>query len=158
MTQTSLRRESWRKSTSTEWIAVIFVWQIEETILAEFGHRQIHQNPPSGGVSACCATFRNERMFEHGRNLVRNERYSGPWMIEFKHDKNKDRFVLIEVNPKFWGSSLLSIMSGINFPLIYVRYLQGEVWAHRRSRTRPSSSSFRISLERCEILVVCHSS
>ena len=47
-------------------------------------------------------------------------------MIEFKHDKNKDRFVLIEVNPKFWGSSLLSIMSGIHFPLIYVRYLQGE--------------------------------
>jgi predicted ATP-grasp superfamily ATP-dependent carboligase len=95
-------------------------------ILAEFGHRRIHQNPPTGGVSTCCASFRNERMFEQGRTLVRNERYSGPCMIEFKHDQQKERFVLIEVNPKFWGSSLLPIICGVNFPVLYVRHLLGE--------------------------------
>jgi biotin carboxylase len=47
-------------------------------------------------------------------------------MIEFKHDQEKKRFVLIEVNPKFWGSSLLSIISGVDFPTLYVRYLLGE--------------------------------
>lgn len=98
----------------------------EGRILAEFGHRRIHQNPPSGGVSTCCASFRNEEMFELGRRLVCNERYSGPCMIEFKHDQKKNRFVLIEVNPKFWGSSLLSIISGVDFPTLYVRYLLGE--------------------------------
>lgn len=96
-------------------------------ILAEFGHRRIHENPPTGGVSTCCTSFRDERMFEHGRTLVRGERYSGPCMIEFKHDQKNGRFVLIEVNPKFWGSSLLSIMCGINFPVLYVRHLLGEV-------------------------------
>jgi len=95
-------------------------------ILAEFGHRRIHESPPSGGVSTCCASFRNEQMFELGRTLVRNERYSGPCMIEFKHDQKKERFVLIEVNPKFWGSSLLPIICGINFPVLYVQYLLGE--------------------------------
>jgi predicted ATP-grasp superfamily ATP-dependent carboligase len=95
-------------------------------ILAEFGHRRIHQSPPTGGVSTCCASFRNERMFEQGRTLVRKERYSGPCMIEFKHDRQKERFVLIEVNPKFWGSSLLPILCGVNFPVLYVRHLLGE--------------------------------
>lgn len=95
-------------------------------ILAEFGHRRIHQNPPTGGVSTCCASFRNEQMFEQGRTLVRNERYSGPCMIEFKHDQQKGRFVLIEVNPKFWGSTLLPILCGVNFPVLYVRHLLGE--------------------------------
>ena len=98
----------------------------EGRILAEFGHRRIHQNPPSGGVSTCCASFRNEEMFAQGRKLVRNEQYSGPCMIEFKHDQKKNRFVLTEVNPKFWGSSLLSIISGIDFPTLYVRHLLGE--------------------------------
>lgn len=95
-------------------------------ILAEFGHRRIHQNPPSGGVSTCCASYRNDQMFEHGRKLVQSERYSGPCMIEFKHDHERDRFVLIEVNPKFWGSCLLPIVCGINFPVLYVRHLLGE--------------------------------
>jgi predicted ATP-grasp superfamily ATP-dependent carboligase len=96
------------------------------SVLAEFGHRRIHQNPPTGGVSTCCASFRNGDMFGYGRVLVRNERYSGPCMIEFKHDRERNRFVLIEVNPKFWGSSLLSIICGVNFPVLYVRHLLGE--------------------------------
>jgi predicted ATP-grasp superfamily ATP-dependent carboligase len=98
----------------------------EGRILAEFGHRRIHQNPPSGGVSTCCASFRNEQMFEQGRRLVRAGRYSGPCMIEFIHDHQRERFVLIEVNPKFWGSSLLPIICGLNFPVLYVRHLLGE--------------------------------
>lgn len=69
-------------------------------------------------------------MFEQGRTLVQNERYSGPCMIEFKHDHQKERFVLIEVNPKFWGSSLLSIICGVNFPVLYVRHLLGEELGH----------------------------
>jgi len=51
-------------------------------------------------------------------------------MIEFKHDQQKERFVLIEVNPKFWGSSLLSIICGVNFPVLYVRHLLGEDLEH----------------------------
>jgi predicted ATP-grasp superfamily ATP-dependent carboligase len=95
-------------------------------ILAEFGHRRIHQNPPTGGVSTCCATFRNEQMFELGRKLVQKEGYSGPCMIEFKHDQQANRFVLIEVNPKFWGSSLLPILCGLSFPVLYVKHVLGE--------------------------------
>ena len=98
----------------------------EGRILAEFGHRRIHENPPSGGVSTCCRSYRNEKMFAQGRKLVQSERYSGPCMIEFKHDEGGNRFVLIEVNPKFWGSSLLSIVCGLNFPVLYVRHLLGE--------------------------------
>jgi hypothetical protein len=30
------------------------------------------------------------------------------------------------VNPKFWGSSLLSIICGVNFPVLYVQHLLGE--------------------------------
>jgi len=30
------------------------------------------------------------------------------------------------VNPKFWGSVLLPILSGVNFPVDYVRLALGE--------------------------------
>jgi hypothetical protein len=47
-------------------------------------------------------------------------------MVEFKYVPEVDDFVLIEVNPKFWGSVLLPIISGVNFPVDYVRLALGE--------------------------------
>jgi len=45
-------------------------------------------------------------------------------MIEFKYDRKRNEFFLIEVNPKFWGSILLPIVAGINFPVNYVKLLE----------------------------------
>src|SRR5664280_1509105 len=39
-------------------------------------------------------------------------------MVEFKKDEIDGEFKLIEVNPKFWGSLDLSIVSGVDFPYL----------------------------------------
>ena len=49
-------------------------------------------------------------------------------MVEFKKDARDGKFILMEINPKFWGSLDLSISSGVNFPKLLVEMaLNGDV-------------------------------
>ena len=40
-------------------------------------------------------------------------------MAEYKFDKRNNRPVLLEINPRFWGSIQLAISAGVNFPVLY---------------------------------------
>ncbi len=92
----------------------------EGEIYAEFGHIRVRENPPWGGVSCVCESFFHKKMFEYGRKLIKIGKYTGVCMVEFKMTSSEE-FYWIETNPKFWGSVLLPIVSGVNFPVLYVR-------------------------------------
>ena len=42
-------------------------------------------------------------------------------MVEFKHQQSPDRLVLMEINPKFWGSVELALEAGVDFASDLVR-------------------------------------
>jgi predicted ATP-grasp superfamily ATP-dependent carboligase len=46
-------------------------------------------------------------------------------MIEYKHDPDSGKTYLLEINPRFWGSIELAIVSGVNFPVYYRDLAQG---------------------------------
>lgn len=95
-------------------------------IINEFAHMRMRENPPTGGVSTACKSYYHQKIFDYGRKIVQQSKYTGVCMVEFKYIESKDEFFLIEVNPKFWGSILLSIVSGINFPKLYMQVLNNE--------------------------------
>ncbi len=102
-----------------------FALAIDGNIIAEFGHIRTRENPPWGGVSCVCESFYSEKMFNYGRKLINIKKYTGVCMIEFKKTKDEE-FYWIETNPKFWGSILLPIVCGVNFPVLYVKLALGE--------------------------------
>ncbi len=54
--------------------------------------------------------------------------WHGVAMVEFKREEATGRFVLMEVNPKFWGSLELAIVSGVDFPYLASRMaVEGEI-------------------------------
>ena len=93
-------------------------------VLAEFGHIRCRENPPTGGISTCCESFYHPKLFNYGTKIIEQSGYSGVIMIEFKYVDNEDEFYLIEINPKFWGSILLPIVAGVDFPSLYIQYLE----------------------------------
>jgi predicted ATP-grasp superfamily ATP-dependent carboligase len=91
-----------------------------------FMHRRIREYPVSGGASCCAESFFDEDLMALGRQLLDQLRWHGVAMVEFRFDTRTNRFTLIEVNAKFWGSLELSLKAGADFVGDYVRGALGE--------------------------------
>jgi len=90
-----------------------------------FQHRRIREYPPSGGASVCAESFRHRLVEEFGRRLLDSLKWHGVAMVEFKMRKDGIP-VLMEINPKFWGSLDLALEAGVNFPKAIVDIYLGE--------------------------------
>ena len=80
-----------------------------------FQHKRIREYPVTGGSSVCAESYTNELVESYGRKLLDSLEWHGVAMVEFKLNK-KSEPILMEINPKFWGSTDLALESGVNFP------------------------------------------
>lgn len=92
-----------------------------------FMHRRIRELPVSGGPSTIAESVFDERLLGYGKKLLDHFRWHGVAMVEFKKGDDGE-FYFIEVNPKFWGSLELAIVSGVNFPVDLCRIARDETF------------------------------
>jgi len=93
--------------------------------IAIFCHRRIREYPITGGPSAYCESIYNQKIVQYGLKLLKEMKWYGVAMVEFKLDRRDNRFKLMEINPRFWGSLPLAIASGIDFPYLLYRMAIG---------------------------------
>ncbi|MEP7028746.1 MAG: hypothetical protein ABI960_09150 [Candidatus Eisenbacteria bacterium] len=94
-----------------------------------FLHRRVREWPPSGGTSACAESVREAPELERaGEALLDALAWHGVAMVECKRTP-EGRFVLMEINAKFWGSHDLALAAGVDFPGDLVRLLEGRALA-----------------------------
>lgn len=104
----------------------VFLLRWNGQILATFAHRRIREKPPSGGVSVCCeSVWPPDALVSQSSRLLHRLDWNGVAMVEFKHDLATGRDVLLEVNPRFWGSLQLAIDTGIDFPWLLLQAVLG---------------------------------
>lgn len=103
-----------------ESIGNFFLMQKGE-LKAAFQHRRIHQpdfgNGIGGGSSYRQGEKINQRVFEYSLKILKKIKWNGVAMVEYLHDIENNKFYLIEINGRFWGSLPLAIVSGVDFPL-----------------------------------------
>lgn len=88
--------------------------------------RRIRSYPKSGGPSTFRETIKNDvtdRAVVMAFRLLKAMDWKGVAMVEFRIDGRDGEPKLMEVNPRFWGSLQLSILSGIDFPHLLYRFL-----------------------------------
>lgn len=86
----------------------------EGKILRSAGHLRLAEFPVKGGSSVYRKTFFLEQMNEIATKIVQHLKFSGFAMFEFKLKPNGE-LVLIEVNPRIWGSINQGLVNGINY-------------------------------------------
>jgi len=91
-----------------------------------FCHRRIREYPVTGGPSCFCESVRDERLIEMSLHLLQELKWYGVAMVEWKRESATGDYVLMEVNPRFWGSLPLSAAAGLNFPEALCRVAMGE--------------------------------
>ena len=94
-------------------------------LLAYHSHQRIRTYPPKGGVSVYSKIGQNPKLKGIGAALLDKLGWSGLAMVEFMFDKRTGEFRVIEINPRLWGSILLSEFSGTAFLEKYVNSCLG---------------------------------
>ncbi|MHC5056314.1 MAG: carboxylate--amine ligase [Planctomycetota bacterium] len=91
-----------------------------------FMHQRIREYPITGGVSTAACAYYNDTLKDLGIRLLSELNWHGVAMVEFKYSVQTNKFVIMEINPKFWGSVELALEAGINFGADLIRLYCGE--------------------------------
>ncbi|MCD6239844.1 MAG: ATP-grasp domain-containing protein [Thermotogae bacterium] len=95
---------------------------------AKFTHKRIREYPITGGPSTCRISVKHPEMESLAVKLLKYFNWHGVAMVEFKLDSKTKKPVLMEVNPRFWGSINQAVKSGVDFPyLLYKMTLEGDI-------------------------------
>lgn len=65
-----------------------------------------------GGESTKTKTCRDEKLCEFSREVIKRFNLRGPVNLQFIHDLDSDRYLLMEVNPRISGAVSCSILAG----------------------------------------------
>lgn len=83
-------------------------------------HKRLEEYPMTGGQSTVRETVRDREIESLAIKLLSAFKWYGVANVEFKRDISTGRPVLMEINPRFWGSLSLAIAAGVDFPsLLY---------------------------------------
>ena len=94
--------------------------------LVRFAHRRLREKPPTGGVSVLRESIEPDlSLLQASESLLRELGWTGVAMVEFRRRPNGEA-VLMEVNPRLWGSLQLAIDAGVDFPSLLVALHRGE--------------------------------
>ena len=94
-------------------------------IRAGFQEERVRTYPSSGGNSTLLRGLDEPLMWDYASKVIEALEWTGPAMVEFMRTPD-DEYYLIEVNGRYWGSVPFAIESGVDFPWLHYRQLQGE--------------------------------
>jgi len=95
-------------------------------VKAAFVHKKLRMYPIQGGPSTLAEGVEHPRVMELGLSLLKSLDWVGVGMVEFKIDPRDGIPKLMEVNPRFWGSLQLAIVSGVDFPFLVLKMARKE--------------------------------
>ncbi|TQD27258.1 ATP-grasp domain-containing protein [Methanolobus vulcani] len=100
----------------------------EGEIKASFTHKRLREYPQSGGPSTLRESVEYPQIEKYASTLLKKLKWHGVAMVEFRIDARNNKPILMEINPRFWGSLQLAISSGIDFPnMLYTLAVKGDV-------------------------------
>lgn len=85
--------------------------------LLAFQHARVHEPLRGGPSSYRKSVCVSRELLDASLRILEPLNYTGVAMVEFKVNEQKNNWVFIEVNPRFWGSLPLTIAAGADFPL-----------------------------------------
>jgi len=91
--------------------------------MALFMHKRLREYPVTGGASTLRVSMWNKRLAKYSIKLLKEMKWQGVAMVEFKLDEKNGSANLMEINRKFWGSLPLTINARVDFPYLLYRYL-----------------------------------
>ena len=104
-------------------------------VVSFYSHKRIRTHPETGGVTVYSKSSHNNEIKTFGAEVLKELNWSGFVMIEFLYDERDGLYKLIEINPRLWGSILLSEFCGASFLCSYIKSSLGETIEEKQINT-----------------------
>lgn len=117
-------------------------------ILQAYQHRRLRQATETGVSTSRVSEPVDPLLLRDVAALAEAVALDGIAMFEFRHDRQSGRHVLLEVNPRFWGSLPLALAAGADFPAMLYDLHQGTEPATRFYRSGAVKSDLSGEYER----------
>jgi predicted ATP-grasp superfamily ATP-dependent carboligase len=97
-------------------------------ILTYFQNIRLRTFPKAGGAYTLAKGIdKEEKMLNSTRKLIKSLNWTGPVMVEFIKSDEDDKFYLIEINGRYWGSLPLTIQCGVDIPWLHFLLLRNKI-------------------------------
>lgn len=103
--------------------------------VAYYGHKRIRTYPVKAGVSVYSKIEFDEDVRNTGEMLLTKLGWHGIAMVEFLYDPSEKVYKVVEVNPRLWGSVLLSEFSNTGLIENYIRISTGRPVVEHKQRS-----------------------
>lgn len=115
-----------------EALGVSLLMNNSKPVLA-FAHKRLQQYPNSGGPSTDRVAIQDRKLIQMSTKILESLKWHGVAMVEWKVDPKTNNPLLLEINPRFWGSLELAIRSGLNYPVAYAKLSKNETVEKNRT-------------------------
>jgi predicted ATP-grasp superfamily ATP-dependent carboligase/protein-tyrosine-phosphatase len=88
-------------------------------ILFAYQHRRLHESSETGASTKRVTEPADPALLAAAEPMAAAARLDGVAMFEFRVDRRSGAHVLLEVNPRFWGSLPLAVAAGADFPALW---------------------------------------
>jgi glutathione synthase/RimK-type ligase-like ATP-grasp enzyme len=100
---------------------------LEGEIISYHGHRRIRTFPEKGGVTVFSKADYDPVIKNIGAKLLKKLNWNGFAMIEFMYDLRDESWKIIELNPRLWGSVMLSEFCNASLLVNYIKLCEGKL-------------------------------
>lgn len=129
------------KIKGTKKIAGAFFLCKNGKVINHYTHQRIRTFPENGGVTVYSRSGDNSKIISIGSKLLKSLNWNGIAMIEFMQDRDSQDWNIIELNPRLWGSVMLSAFNESRMLLHYVqKCLNAE--SSSESSSEPTSNKY----------------
>jgi predicted ATP-grasp superfamily ATP-dependent carboligase len=104
-------------------VGVEVLMDYSSDLIALFMHKRLREYPVTGGASTLRVSIWNRRLVEYSIKLLKEMKWQGVAMVEFKLNEENEDANLMEVNGRFWGSLPLAINAGVDFPYLLYKMI-----------------------------------
>lgn len=91
----------------------------EGRVLFAYQHRRLRESSETGASTRRVSEPVDPALLAAVEPLAAAARLEGVAMFEFRVDRRSGRHILLEVNPRFWGSLPLAVAAGADFPALW---------------------------------------
>ncbi len=93
-------------------VAGAFFFCVNGEVISSYCHQRIRTFPDIGGVTVFSKSVYEPEILKIGTELLKSMNWNGLAMIEFMFDEPSQSWRIIELNPRIWGSIMLSAHCG----------------------------------------------